>query len=82
MRSNEQKTVKGKYEVVIWHEQEEGKPAHWRGYFEHLIYGEDAGGGLWFEGKELVDYDGVYELPADVIAGIRELRFVVPKEFE
>lgn len=26
-----------------------------------------AEGGLWFEGKELVDYDGVFALPAEII---------------
>jgi len=25
------------------------------------------GGGLWFEGKELVDYDGVFELPKQLV---------------
>lgn len=28
---------------------------------------EDAGIGLWFEGNELVDYDGVFELPKELI---------------
>lgn len=27
-----------------------------------------AEGGLWFKGKELVDYDGVFELPTEVIS--------------
>jgi hypothetical protein len=47
-------------------------PATEYGHFE--IYdiesgGEDgyAEGGLWFKGKELVDYDGVYALPKMVI---------------
>jgi len=26
-----------------------------------------AEGGLWFEGKELTDYDGVFELPTEII---------------
>lgn len=34
------------------------------GYFENKNTG--AGGGLWFDGLELVDYDGVFELPKDV----------------
>lgn len=35
------------------------------GYFENVKTG--SGGGLWFEGRELVDYDGVFELPKDVV---------------
>lgn len=36
------------------------------GFFEHVRLGDECGGGLWFENKELVDYDGVYSLPAEV----------------
>lgn len=36
------------------------------GYFEHNAMGDESAGGLWFEGKELVDYDGVFDLPAEV----------------
>lgn len=36
------------------------------GFFEHNELGDECGGGLWFEGLELVDYDGVYELPKEV----------------
>jgi hypothetical protein len=43
------------------------------GFFEHDDYGE--GGGLWFEDNSLRDYDGVYELPKDVIEGIEALGF-------
>ena len=35
------------------------------GYFENVKTG--SGGGLWFDGPELVDYDGVFELPKDVV---------------
>ena len=35
------------------------------GYFENVKTG--GGGGLWFDGPELVDYDGVFELPKDVV---------------
>lgn len=35
------------------------------GYFESVKTG--SGGGLWFEGRELIDYDGVFELPKDVV---------------
>ncbi len=38
------------------------------GWFE-VDGGEDwyAEGGLWFEGKTLVDYDGVYSLPEEIV---------------
>lgn len=53
-----------------------------RGYFEHEEYGDEYGGGLWFEGKNLVDYDGVFELPKEVIQALRDLGFYVDPEFE
>jgi hypothetical protein len=31
--------------------------------------------GLWFSNNELVDYDGCYELPKQVVQGIETLRF-------
>lgn len=57
-----------------------GQPSGWAvyispstsyGYFEHDDAGE--GGGLWFkgaDGKQLVDYDGVFELPRLVAVAI------------
>lgn len=53
-----------------------------RGYFEHEEYGDEYGGGLWFEGKNLVDYDGVFELPKEVIQALRDTGFYVGEEFE
>lgn len=54
------------------------------GYFEHKRIGE--GGGLWFEasgdGLSLIDYDGVFELPDEVIDMLRDGGFIVGKEFE
>ena len=42
-----------------------------RGYFEHHTKGEDCAGGLWFNTvRELVDYDGVFELPPEVIEAL------------
>lgn len=38
--------------------------------------------GLWFEGKTLVDYDGVFELPKAAIKLIRKAGYTVPKDFE
>lgn len=34
-------------------------------------------GVLWFKGKELVDYDGCYELPEEVALAIKELGYEV-----
>ena len=38
--------------------------------------------GLWFDGKTLVDYDGVFELPKEAIKLIRKSGYSVPKHFE
>jgi hypothetical protein len=51
-----------------------------RGWFERDSDG--TGGGLWFEGDELVDYDGVSCLPAAVAEGIRSLGLTVPPDME
>ena len=75
MEDKRLRTNAGKFEVVL-------NPEENFGYFEHEDYGDEWGGGLWFEGKNLIDYDGVYELPSEVIAGIRELGFTVAQEFE
>lgn len=53
-----------------------------RGYFEHNELGDNCAGELLFEGKNLIDYDGVFELPTDVIWAVRKLGFHVGKEFE
>jgi hypothetical protein len=37
------------------------------GYFEHNALGEECGGGLWFKDGAIYDYDGVYELPSEVV---------------
>lgn len=71
----EHKLTKGKY--AIWISED-----RYLGYFEHEDYGDEAGGGLWFSANALMDYDGVFELPQDVIAGLRELGFFVNKDFE
>ncbi|MEQ1601291.1 MAG: hypothetical protein ABL885_05925 [Methylophilaceae bacterium] len=42
------------------------------GYFEHNRLGDGCAGGLWFEDKILVDYDGVFELPRDVVRVLLE----------
>lgn len=56
------------------------------GYF--TLRDGSEGGGLWFEGSdrlnksELIDYDGVYELPLPIIEALREHGFIVDKDFE
>lgn len=42
-----------------------------RGYFEHHVYGDERGGGLWFERKELIDYDGMSYLPKQVMEALK-----------
>ena len=41
-----------------------------QGSYEHDRYGEDVGGGLWVEKHELIDYDGMYKLPEEVIEAL------------
>lgn len=41
------------------------------GYFEHFSHGDEVAGGLWFSGKELIDYDGVFELPEEVVDSLK-----------
>ena len=36
--------------------------------------------GLWFEGKELVGYDGVFELPTEAVKLIRKGGYKVPSD--
>jgi len=36
-------------------------------YFEHDEEGDNYAGGMWFKNKELIDYDGVYDLPKELI---------------
>jgi hypothetical protein len=50
------------------------------GYFENSKTG--SGGGLWFEGDELVDYDGVMALPALVASALRGAGYIVDEIFE
>ena len=56
---------------VWWNKEDE------RGGFEILddeTYGDDyyAEGGLWFDGKELTDYDGVFELDENVVKCLKD----------
>lgn len=62
-----------KYDVCIYSDGSYG-------YFENWHYGEEDGGGLWFENGELVDFDGVSFLPDCVADSIIELGFAVDKK--
>ncbi len=53
-----------------------------RGWFEHYKYGDEQGGGLWFNSdKELTDYDGISSLPLEVVEAIRGLGYKVDQSF-
>ena len=53
-----------------------------RGYFEHNELGDNCAGELLFDGTDLIDYDGVFELPKEVIQMLRDMGFYVSEEFE
>ena len=53
-----------------------------RGYFEHNELGDNCAGELLFDGKALVDYDGVFALPMEVVTALREYGWIVGEEFE
>lgn len=72
-RNYSQKTQVGNWETRI-------DPDSQYGYFEHEHTG--SGGGLWFEGGELIDYDGVACLPKQVIEAIRSFGHTVSVDFE
>lgn len=50
------------------------------GYFEHNELGDESAGGIWFENKEVSDYDGVFALPKDVVKALRDNGYVVQHE--
>tara|TARA_R110002153_G_C13242075_1_gene490811 strand:- start:469 stop:828 length:360 start_codon:yes stop_codon:yes gene_type:complete len=45
------------------------------GWFEHNEDGDEDGGGLWFEDGSIVDYDGVFELSAEIIEALENAGF-------
>lgn len=47
------------------------------GYFEHEHFGDDLAGRLWFRNKTLIDYDGVFELPKEVVDALYEADYNV-----
>ena len=55
-------------------------PSTQYGYWEFSDGSE--GGGLWFEGKTLVDFDGHYVLPAYVVKVLRENGYILDETFD
>ena len=53
-------TNTGNFEVALANDGEYG-------YFEHNELGDESGGGLWFKDGAIYDYDGVAELPSEVV---------------
>ena len=53
------------------------------GWFEDNIFGDENGGGLWFdEDMKLKDYDGVYFLPNDVRNQLMRNNFITQEMYE
>jgi hypothetical protein len=53
------------------------------GYFEHKELGEDSAGGLWFNNEvQLLEYDGVAVLPAEVKAILIKLGHIKESEYD
>jgi len=42
------------------------------GYFEHNEFGDELGGGLWFKDGAIYDYDGVFNLPDEVVVELKK----------
>ena len=55
-------------------------PSTQYGYWEHKDGSE--GGGLWFDGKELIDFDGAYALPNAIVKALREHGFTLDESFD
>ena len=41
-----------------------------RGWFEHKTLGDDCAGDLWFENSVLIDYEGIYLIPEEVLQSL------------
>lgn len=50
--------------------------------FEHDIYGEDQGGSLKLDGDLLIDYDGVYSLPEEIINALEHEGVIIESNFK
>ena len=67
-------------------------PVAMYGYFEHNELGDERAGGVWFEKVyhecpsgfylDLIDYDGVFALPNQVINALREAGYNVDAIFD
>jgi hypothetical protein len=55
--------------------------AEGHGHFEHKQRGDECGGGLWFNGNELTDFDGAMALPGEVGHALRDAGFIVGPDF-
>lgn len=55
-------------------------PSTHYGYWEFKDGTE--GGGLWFEGKELVDFDGHYLFPASIVKVLRDNGYTLDESFD
>lgn len=69
-----QETQVGNWKVFV-------SPSTNYGYFESQI--TEKQGGIWFKGRMVIEYDGVFELPSDVVKALKKLRktfdkFVLP----
>lgn len=51
------------------------------GYFEHNTRGDECGGGLWFSGLELIEYDGTATLPKNVAEALHKDGYLVGEDF-
>jgi len=49
-------------------------PKDWTGiaYFEHVLYGDEKGGMLQFYCNTLINYDGVSEVPEEILDYLEE----------
>lgn len=61
------KTINTKNFTIHFFNEKDGVT---QGAFEHGRYGEDVGGGLWVKQSELIDYDGVHNLPEEVVEAL------------
>jgi len=53
------------------------------GWFEDKIFGDENGGGLWFDkDMQLEDYDGVYFLPNDVRNKLMRNNYITQEMYE
>ncbi len=53
------------------------------GWFEDKIFGDENGGGLWFDkDMQLEDYDGVYFLPNDVRNQLMRNNYITQEMYE